>query len=310
MRLTVIVPTITLSLLIISCHRGNKTQEEEKIATRTPVTVTSVIKGTLTDTIELNAISSFLLKTNVKATTNGYLQEVNSKLGENVSKGQLLFQIKSKEANTLGNIMNKVDSSFHFKGLTSIKSPGNGYITQLNYQVGDYVQDGETIATISDINSFVFMLELPYELNPYLPNNKTIELTLPDGRKLTGTMTSAMPMVDVNSQTQNYIVRVQSKTPIPENLIATAKFIKRSKSLAVYIPKDAVLTNEVQNEFWIMKMTDSTTAVKIPIVKGLETSNKVEIISPILMATDKILLKGNYGLPDTAKVWIENEEKP
>jgi hypothetical protein len=59
-----------------------------------------------------------------------------------------------------------------------------------------------------------------------------------------------------------------------------------------------------------MKMTDSTTAVKIPVVKGLETGNKVEIISPVLNTTDKILLKGNYGLPDTAKVWIENEEKP
>jgi len=55
-----------------------------------------------------------------------------------------------------------------------------------------------------------------------------------------------------------------------------------------------------------MKMTDSNTAVKVPVIKGIETSDLVEILSPEITPSDKILLRGNYGLPDTAKVVIEN----
>ncbi len=56
-----------------------------------------------------------------------------------------------------------------------------------------------------------------------------------------------------------------------------------------------------------MKMIDSTTAVKVPVTIGLVTSGQVEITSPILKPSDQILLTGNYGLPDTAKVIIENK---
>jgi hypothetical protein len=51
-------------------------------------------------------------------------------------------------------------------------------------------------------------------------------------------------------------------------------------------------------------MMDSVTAVKVPIVKGMETNERVEILRPQFSPNDKILLSGNYGLSDTAKVKI------
>jgi hypothetical protein len=57
-----------------------------------------------------------------------------------------------------------------------------------------------------------------------------------------------------------------------------------------------------------MKMIDSTTAIKIPVTIGMKTSNEVEITSPALLPSEVILLTGNYGLPDTAKVTIENQK--
>jgi multidrug efflux pump subunit AcrA (membrane-fusion protein) len=303
------LPVSCVLLLLVSCHSANKTNVEENVQAVTPVTVTPVTIGNLTDTIELNATSSFLLKTNVKATTNGYLQEVAIKLGDKVTKGQMVFQIRSKEANTLGNMINKVDTTFRFKGITTIKAPGNGFITQLAYQAGDYVQDGESLATISDMNSLVFLLDLPFELTSFLPNNKHVRLTLPDGRQIQGTVSSPLPFVDPASQTQGYIIRmVNGELSLPENLVAKVNFIQKTKTKAVSLPKEAVLTNEQQTEFWIMKMTDSTTAVKVPIVKGMETSGRIEIVSPVLHEGDKVLLTGNYGLPDTAKVMIETKE--
>ena len=299
------LPSILLGCLLASCHFGNAPTTESLPEGRTPVTVTTVKTGVLNECVELNATSQFQLKTSVKASANGYLQEVNFQLGQKISKGDKLFVIKSKEAQNLGNTVSRVDSSLRFAGRIRVNAPGSGYVLQLAYREGDYVQDGETIATIGDLNSLVFMLELPYELKPFLPGNRTLTLSLPDGEQLKGTVTSAMPMVDAASQTQSYIIKVNNSKPIPENLIAKVQFVKKVSLNAMILPKDAILTNEVQSQFWIMQMKDSMTAVKVLITKGIEAGDSVEIVSPHLNPGNKILVTGNYGLPDTAKVVIE-----
>ncbi|PSL47908.1 CusB/HlyD membrane fusion family barrel-sandwich protein [Chitinophaga niastensis] len=297
----------TLLVITSSCHTNAPAAEEKTAATGTPVTVANPETGNMEDAVVLNATSSFLLKTYVKAVANGYLQAANIKLGQHVTRGQLLFSLKTKEAENLGNTINKLDSSFRFTGLIPIKAPGNGYITQLATQAGNYVQDGEQLATISDDNSFVFVLNLPYELTAYIPKNNTVEVLLPDGQKLPGHMESPLPTVDSVSQTQNYVIRVHTTKLIPENLIAKVRLLKSLKPNAVFVPKAAVLSNESQSEYWIMKMLDSTTAVKVPIQKGMESDNKIEVLSPPLTAQDKILISGNYGLSDTATVSIVNK---
>lgn len=53
-----------------------------------------------------------------------------------------------------------------------------------------------------------------------------------------------------------------------------------------------------------MKMINSDTAVKVTIQKGIQTEDKIEILSPILTKEDKILLTGNYGVADSIKVQV------
>lgn len=279
----------------------------DSVDARTPVTVATVEKGGLDDYIELNAVSAFLQKSYVKAITNGYLESADVYPGKFVDKGQPLFTLQTKESRGIGNAIEKLDTSLHFSGVTTIRAGQRGYITQLNHQPGDYVQDGEQLAVISDRSSFVFLLDLPYELRPSVLNKKTVELDLPDGTKLTGEIGPTMPTVDSASQTQNVVIRVPNASSIPENLIAKVKILKSQKGGDVQsVPKSAVLTDETESTFWVMKLIDSATAVKIPVKKGVETTDRVEILQPVFAPGDKILVTGNYGLPDTAKVKVEN----
>ncbi|MBV9988082.1 MAG: HlyD family efflux transporter periplasmic adaptor subunit [Chitinophagaceae bacterium] len=296
---------LVIILLFAACKSKTEVTVEEKTETgATPVTITQPSVGLMEETIELNATSAFLLKTYVKSTATGYLQMVNAEMGRFISRGQPMFVIRTKEAQSLGNTITSLDSSLHFDGSIQVRSPGTGYISQLNYRSGDYVQDGEQLATITDTRSFVFLLALPYELTRYLAGNRQPLVKLPDSTVLNGYISMSMPTVDSVSQTQRYVIKVNSSKPIPENLIAKVVFVKKINSNAVSLLKSAVLSDETQTRFWIMKMTDSATAVKVPVIKGLESGDKVEIISPRLLASDKILLTGNYGLPDTAKVTI------
>jgi len=279
-------------------------EKAEAVASGTPVTLTSPSGGAMSETVELNAVSTFILKTAIKANANGYLQVVNAAMGKYVTKGQELFVIRTKESQILGNTINALDTSLHFNGVIRIKSPGTGFVSTLAYRAGDYVQDGEQLAVITDTKSFAFLLDLPYELKPYLESNRNLEVKLPDGTILNGHVEMAMPTMDAVSQTQSYVIKVDTDKQIPENLIAKVSLVKKSKSNTVSLPKAAVLTDEVQSGYWIMKMIDSVTAVKMPVTKGLETADRVEILSPALSPKDKILLTGNYGLPDTAKITI------
>jgi multidrug efflux pump subunit AcrA (membrane-fusion protein) len=310
MTIKEILPVCVLSILIAACQakpaeKETTDKKDDSVATGTPVTVTRIESGAMNETVEVNAVSSFLLKTSVKSNANGYLQNVNAQLGRFVTKGQDLFTLKTKEAQSLGNTVTQLDTTLHFEGVIHIKAPGSGYITQLTYQAGDYVQDNEQLAVITDTKSFVFLLDLPYELKPYLPINRNVQLRLPDGTILNGYVDAAMPTVDAVSQTQNYVIKVNTDKQIPENLIAKVSLVKKTKPHTVSVPKSAVLTDETQSQFWIMKLIDSTTAVKVPVQKGLETLSQVEILSPPLSPKDLILLTGNYGLGDTAKVSIQ-----
>ena len=295
--------------LLFSCpHKEAPAEEEAPEEVQTPVTVTSIQSASLTDSAELNATSSFLQSNFIKASANGYLESVDVHLGQLIRKGQPVFTLQTKEAHALGNTINKLDPSFHFSGLITIRAAAEGYIQELNHQKGDYVQDGEQLAVVTDTRSFGFVLNLPYELRRYAGVGRQLDVELPDGTRLKGMVASIMPNVDSVSQTQSVLIKVGSSTPIPQNLIAKVRIVKTQRT-GMSVPKQAVLTDDAQSNFWVMKMIDSVTAVKVPIVKGLETNDRVEILRPQFSASDKILLTGNYGLGDTAKVKIVKGEE-
>ena len=293
-----------LFLVIASCH-SKKADEppEEAVEIIIPVTITDISTQPMAEYFDLNATSAFLQKAYVKASTTGYVTSVNTQIGKLVTAGQTAFVLKTKEAQSIGNTINLLDTSFRFSGIVIIKAGTTGYVTELNHQPGDYVQEGEQLAVISDIQSFVFILNLPYELRPFVLNKEFVELLLPDGKSLIGHITAFTAMVDSASQTQNIILTVNDKS-LPINLIAKVRIQKNAKSSTVSLPKQSVLSDETQTNFWVMKLIDSATAIKVSVTKGMETTDRIEIMAPEFSSTDKFLLTGNYGLADTVKIKI------
>ncbi len=298
---------LSFFIIVSACHKKETTTDEVSAdQIQTPVTVTSIQYEPLEEYIDLNATASFLQNSFIKSSANGYISSVNIHLGQQVSAGQTAFVLKTKEAQALGNTINALDSSFHFSGVITIRINQHGFITELTHQAGDYVQDGEQLAVISDTKGFGFLLNLPYELRRYVNIGKIVQVILPDSTTLDGVVASFMPTVDSVSQTQAVMIKVNPAASIPQNLVAKVRIIKNAKLNAPTLPKEAILTDEAQSNFWVMKMIDSVTAVKTPVQKGLEVNHRVEIVSPKFSPADRILLSGNYGLEDTAKVKIMN----
>src|SRR4051812_27373934 len=90
--------------MMLSCKQREPAEEEETpVVVQTPVTITTVSNEPLNEYVELNATSTFLQNNYVKSNMTGYVKSVHVQLGQYTQTGQLLFTLKTKESEALGN---------------------------------------------------------------------------------------------------------------------------------------------------------------------------------------------------------------
>tara|TARA_R110002050_G_scaffold300280_1_gene468521 strand:- start:27916 stop:28824 length:909 start_codon:yes stop_codon:yes gene_type:complete len=301
MNKTFHIVMIIVLVFIQSCK--NKNTSTESLAAPLPiVTVIHPVKGTLHETEQINGQVVYLNKTIMTAPISGYVSHVNAKLGDVVKKGSRLFSIQTKESRALEN--SNIETSNQF-GIIPIYASASGYINTLDVtDSGVFISEGSPLTTIVKSSDLAIQVNAPFQFSKLLNGSNNIIIELPNQEMKSASFYKTMPIVDPISQTQQILFKLNTYELLPENLNVLIKIPVKTKSDVMIIPKDAVLTNETQDEFWIMTITNDSLAVIVPIVKGLENDHEVEIVKPILKLTDKIIEKGGYGLPDSTKVKI------
>ena len=288
---------------LISCTNSSKPAEEAATKVTTPVTVTSVTTGAISKVINLTATSSYLKKNTVKSTATGYITKISCNIGEYVKAGSPLYSVKTKEADALSSF-SKTNPEFAFNGELTIKAPTSGIITEVTKQANDYVADGDQLCVIAEQSSLVFLLNVPYEQNKHAAIGTNCEIVLPDSTRIQGTITSKLSAIDAISQTQSFVVKPRTNAQLPENLTAFVQLSESTKSNTQITDKKCVLTDETMENYWVMKLINDSTAIKVPVKTGIVTDSQVEILSPMFDKLDRLINTGNYGLPDTARVNI------
>ena len=292
---------LSLSLLLFSGCGNHEEAAEKEMNAKVPARVTTIQMKTMTEYFELTAVSSFQSKSVIQSPTASYIEETEVTPGDYVKKDQLLLLIKTKEAVAF---QNDSLNPLGFSGIIRIKAAIEGIITTLHHPKGDFVMEGEPLVTIAVPESFVFLTEVPFEYSNKLQRNHTCEILLSDGQKITGTIKSRLSAMSGNSQTLKFIIEPRTNQNLPENLVAKIRIISRVVPNATILPKSSVLTDEVMKKFWVMKLINDSTAIKIPVKIGISEGEVVEITDPVFSPADRIMLTGNYGLGDTVKVIV------
>ncbi len=194
-----------------SCKHVSKTSEEVT-EVKTPVTVVPVTFKPVSSTVTLPAVATFMNKNIIRATTTGTIEKILITPGEFISTDQLLFTIKTREAMALDR-KSQIDSSLSFKGVINIVSHQEGVINSISYQKGDFVQEGDEMAVVSEQNSLVFIMDVPFELDKYVEKNRNCRVILPDGREIDANISRKLPDMDIQSQTIRYVVKPLSSDP-------------------------------------------------------------------------------------------------
>jgi hypothetical protein len=218
-----------------------------------------------------------------------------------VDKNKLLFSIRTKEAAA---IINDSLNMMAYKGIVDVKAATAGLIASIEHPKGDYVAEGDQLCQIAITESFVFILDVPFEMSGLIRLLSPCDIVLPDNHTLKGIIEKRFPAMLANSQTERFIVKLAENRKLPENLTVKIRIVKESVNSASSLPKSCILSDETMEELWVMKLISDSVAVKFPVTTGITEGDYIQITKPSFSSSDLFLTSGNYGLGDTVYVRV------
>lgn len=289
---------VCFSCLFFSCK--NRAPEEEQLIPVVSVKVSQLISGDIEDEVTFNGTTVYLKKDPVVSPIAGYIKKVEVKFGDEVRKNQPLFEIQTREGRAL-----QGDSNTDDIGTIIVNASSDGFIDDIAIsEPGVYVAEGSALCSIINNKDLMIRVNVPYEYNNIVTVGRRCTVIPADNTIISGLVSRVLPVVDGASQTQAVLISPQGGSPLPENLNVIVKFVSEKHRQTFLVPKSALMTDEIQSEFWIMRIENDSIAVTVPVTRGIENDSIVEILSPQLNINDMIIYEGAYGLPDSTVIEI------
>ncbi len=266
------------------------------------VIVTNPVKENRTIYTAFQAVSRYMQSVNFRARTAGVVSSVLIKPGDEIMNHQPLFIVKPMEMSALegaGNLSKDLINSYD-----TIFSDQLAFTNQVLVQEGDYVQPGSLLASAWIENSLAAITYVPFSMVPIIKKNSPCTVEIPGKRNVRSFFRKQLFLADNITQTQPYVVPLPGKLKLAGNMNLLVRFKIKEIRDGIFLPRKAVLTNEQETIYWVMKMENDTTAVKVPVTIGWQGKEQVQILSDKIGLTDRIITEGAYGLPDTAYVKI------
>jgi hypothetical protein len=301
MKLTFTITCYCFLFLAFACKSNNSSKEEETIA-KSDVSIVHPVILDADITSEFQGITQYLQKTQVHSKITGIVTKCYVSASDRIAVGQPLFMIKPREAGVLEPISSQINNLKI--NSDTVHSSSSGSIQELNVQPGDFVQEGDLLATIIDLQSLKIVAYVPVEKGISEILNRACTIQFPDGKKISGIIDRSLPSANETDQTRAFLIKPQENISASENIHVTIKVSTGKVSKGIFLPAKAVFANEELSQFWVMKVINDSIAVKIPVQKGVVNDTLVQIVNAGLDTSDRIISTGGYALSDSALVNI------
>jgi hypothetical protein len=290
-----------LLMLVAGC-RARNSETESEIVPYSDVQVTHPVIRDATITSEFQGITRYTQTIEIRAHVTGIITKVHISLSDKVSSKQVLFEIRPREASVLEslNITNKYIKS----AADTVHAFSSGIVNQIAVQPGDFVQEGDLLATCVDQNSLRAVVYIPLEMNIVSMHNLSCSVLLPDGKTLSGIIGAALPAANEADQTNAFLVKLSESNALPENIHVKVLVKTGTVKQGLFVPYTALYGNEELSRFWVLKIMDDSMAVRIPVEKGITVDTLVQITGSDINTSDPIVYQGGYALPDSSFVTI------
>ena len=179
--------------------------------------------------------------------------------------------------------------------ITTFYSPASGYLTNLEIQEGDYIQEGRTIIKLADLSTLWAEAQVYTTQFAALDRHSIATVQLPDldDLEIPGKIEFINP--EINPDTRINLIRVS--IPNPGNQLKPGMpayvLLKSPARKSLSLPIDAVLRDGKGATVWIK--TAEHTFKSTMVQTGMESDDRIEITSG-LKSGDVVVIAGAYLL--------------
>ncbi len=285
---------------------SRQTAQEDEVSVKTDVKISSPVVRTATSLVSYQAVTRYMQSNDIRSQVTGIVTRVNCSVTGNITANQPLFTVQPQEAAALKK------SKFSDQILTGFSDTVfghiSGQISQLNVQVGDFVQSGDILATCIRANSMRIIAYIPVERLGIIEKTRDCTIILPDRTTIKGKVSGKLASAETQDQTQAYLIEPEKSVSLAENINLTVQFMAGQMQNALFVKENAVLGNEEQTSFWVMKLIDDSTCIKVQVEKGIKQDSMIQVIGSGLTSYDFVISEGGYGLPDSSRVQVINRK--
>jgi RND family efflux transporter MFP subunit len=294
-------------------------------ASATPVRVTEVVLGTIELTVSGTGRTEALRALRIRAPFTGRLVSLEVADGDRVRKGDAIGAIVAQNSDAalegaramLAAARTEPERSDAARAVElaqsalvrhPLRAPAAGVVLSHTSSAGDFVSEGDEIATIADGSSVVFVAQVVQsdlrEIEPGQPAE--IEISA-QSEPLAGVVHGVLPTA--SSENLNAAVRVDFQPraePLAVGLFGTARITVAEHRDVLIVPTSAVLRDDVTGISRAAVLAADGTIHWIEVTAAARQADRVEVTGPGLAAGARVVVSGQMGLPEGARVRIES----
>ena len=286
---------------------GNSQQQDggDEPVTVAQVQVTHVSFKTLADTLTVNGRVMEGQQFTVRAPVTGYVTKLWVRAGQQVRTGQRLFSVRTREQTALA--QDTTGSNLPKPSAVVVKAPVDGQVSDISTGEGVYAAEGSAMATLNSRNNLYTEIFVPARWNNSIQQGDSALVLWADGRTEWAKVGSRLAQADSQSQSVMFMIsNISTNRLLPGERLTVRIPVNKVVNEQV-LPREAVLSDESMSSWWVMKMVNDSIAIRVPVTPGIASGNWMAVPKPRFLKDDRILVQGNYGLADTARVQVTNQ---
>ena len=190
-------------------------------------------------------------------------------------------------------------------GYSEIHSPINGVVTERPLYPGEMAAAGTPLITVMDLSQVIAKAHIPQPDAALLKIGDPATLTVPgEDETVEGKVTVVSPALDPNSTTVEVWVQAANlKLHLKPGTSVQISVLAKVVNDAIALPASSVLTAQ-DGATTVMVIGPDSRAHQTPVKTGIRDGDKIQIVEGLDSAA-KVIIAGNYGLPDKTKVRAE-----
>lgn len=196
----------------------------------------------------------------------------------------------------------------------TIYAPFDGFVSVESTQQGEWIQTGDPIATIVQMDEVDVIANVPAEFAVRLNRGATVRVEFPQlpEELLTGIVTRIVPTGDVSTRTYPVHVRMTNRVDADGPLVLggmLARIDLPTGNLArgLLVPKDALVLNRGERRVLVVERSASNPQQgrvrAVDVSPGVAVGNLMQVTGD-LKAGDVVVIRGNERLSDGQAVTI------